>query len=135
MKNFITIAVLCVASLCYGQDDRGKKEHAAVNVPAVKTENSRGATKIIHDVPSTDSVVAPPCDTCYECHITFDNYTGYAIDIYIDGNYKGWVEPWGKGEVWGHPGFTWYAESAGGGYSWTNNMDCCAYEWWVNLRY
>ena len=38
--------------------------------------------------------------------IIVDNYTGYSIDIYVDGNYRGSVGPYDKRVTWAVPGNT-----------------------------
>jgi hypothetical protein len=35
----------------------------------------------------------------FDCWVTADNYTGWWIDIFVDGTYRGQVSPWGRGTV------------------------------------
>ena len=133
--------MLLVAVLSFGfanaQNGNGKKEHVIKDVKATKMTGERGAGKIKNGIPTTDVIVAEPTNrgAGSYCYLTFDNYTGYSINVYVDGNYKGWIEPWGKGDVTVYGGWTsWYCESSGGGYYWENSGDCFS-DWYVNLRY
>ncbi len=131
--------MLLIAVLSFGfanAQTNGKREHVIKDVKATKMVpgSTRGSTKA---KPTTDVIVEAPTNrgSGSYCYLTFDNYTGYNIDIWVDGNYKGWVEAWGKGDVTVYGGYTsWYAESAGGGYSWSNSGDCFS-DWYINLRY
>ena len=38
--------------------------------------------------------------------IIVDNYTGYSIDIYVDGSYRGTIAPYDKKVTWAVPGNT-----------------------------
>jgi hypothetical protein len=38
--------------------------------------------------------------------IVVDNYTGYSIDIYVDGSYRGTIAPYDKKVTWAVPGTT-----------------------------
>lgn len=133
------IFMLLVAALSFGvanAQDGGKKEHVIKDVKATKMAGARGKDKIKNDVPTTD-VAAPKAaerGSASECHLTFDNYTGYWVKVYVDGNFKGYVEPWKTGEVYVYGGWTsWYCETAGGTLYWENSGDCYS-DWWVNLR-
>ena len=44
--------------------------------------------------------------------VVVDNWTGYYIDIYVNGNYRGSVSPWDKRVTWAIPGTnTLYAKA------------------------
>lgn len=44
--------------------------------------------------------------------VVIDNWTGYYIDIYVNGNYRGTVSPWDKKVTWAIPGTnTLYAKA------------------------
>lgn len=137
MKKHLFMLLIAVLSFGVANAQSGaKKEHVIKDVKATKMAGARGKDKIKTDVPTTDVAAPKPAErgSVSECHLTFDNYTGYWIKIYVDGNFKGYVEPWGTGEVWVYGGWTsWYAESAGGTYYWENSGDCYS-DWWVNLR-
>lgn len=36
--------------------------------------------------------------------VVIDNWTGYYVDIYVNGNYRGTVAPWDKKVTWAIPG-------------------------------
>lgn len=36
--------------------------------------------------------------------VIIDNWTGYYLDIYVNGNYRGTVSPWDKKTTWAIPG-------------------------------
>ena len=118
----------------------GKREHIVKDAKASIVTDSAASNKINSVIPSTDVIVEEPANrgSGSYCTVVFDNYTGYAINVYIvdvDTIYKGWIEPWGKGEISYPGGWTsWYCESAGGGCFWTNGGDCFS-DWYVNLRY
>lgn len=38
--------------------------------------------------------------------IIIDNWTPWYIDIYVDGEFRGFVEPWDEGTTWAIPGNT-----------------------------
>jgi hypothetical protein len=38
--------------------------------------------------------------------IVVDNYTGYSVDIYVDGDYRGTIAPYDKKVTWAVPGNT-----------------------------
>ena len=45
-------------------------------------------------------------------NVVVDNWTGYYIDIYVNGNYRGTVSPWDKRVTWAIPGTnTLYAKA------------------------
>lgn len=78
-----------------------KKEHVVKDVVATKIAGERGNDKIKSDIPVTD-VAAPTndgCGGCYDCTLVFDNYTGYWVNVYVNGVFKGVIEPWGTGIV------------------------------------
>ena len=60
-----------------------------------------------------------------ECEIIFDNYTGYYIEVYIDGIYKGTVGEWGTLYVTARGGYTKiYALTTGGTKEWKAEGNC-----------
>lgn len=60
-----------------------------------------------------------------ECEIIFDNYTGYFIEVYIDGIYKGTVGEWGTLYVTVRGGYTKiYALTTGGTKEWNAEGNC-----------
>ena len=90
------------------------------DVVASKSGNSRG---IKYERPTTDVETPEPAKSRGSlCCVNFDNYTGYYVDIWVDGVYQGRVSPWKEGTVCVSAGYTtWYAESAGGTYKWNSD--------------
>ena len=71
------------------------------------------------------------------CDVTIDNWTGYSIDIYIDGSYRGTIAPYDKRVTWAIPGTTkLYAESTGTTYYWGPYTFGCdySYTWKLTLQ-
>lgn len=60
-----------------------------------------------------------------ECEIIFDNYTGYYIEVYVDGIYKGTVGEWGTLYVTVRGGYTKiYALTTGATKEWKAEGNC-----------
>ena len=72
------------------------------------------------------------------CDVVVDNYTNLYVKIWIDGNYKGIVEPYGKRTVYAVPGKTKMycrADFDDGSYSyWGPDYFDCDYEFTIKLR-
>jgi hypothetical protein len=59
------------------------------------------------------------------CTIQFDNWTGYYINIWVDGYYQGQLAPWSEGYVDVIAGWTKvYCETSGGTYYWSSEGSC-----------
>lgn len=62
------------------------------------------------------------------CYVWFDNYTGYYVDIWVEGYYQGRLAPYATSvriDVWTPGDWTkWTAKTAGGTYYWTNSSYC-----------
>ena len=70
------------------------------------------------------------------CDITIDNWTGYSIDVYIDGSYKGTIAPYDKRVTWAIPGTVkLYGEASGTTLYWgTTTVDCdYSYTWKLTM--
>lgn len=76
-------------------------------------------------LPTTD-VAAPKPDTrAALCCLNFDNWTGYTLYVWVDGNYKGTVSSWDEGRVCVGDGWTtYYVRTAGGTYEWEGSGNC-----------
>lgn len=60
-----------------------------------------------------------------DCEIIFDNYTGYFVEVYIDGVYKGTIGDWGTLYVTIPGGYTQvYCISTGGSKEWKVEGNC-----------
>lgn len=62
------------------------------------------------------------------CYVWFDNPTGYYVDVWVEDIYQGRLAPYTTSvriNVWTPGDWTkWYAQTAGGTYSWSNNSYC-----------
>lgn len=132
--------VLLIAALSFGfaqAQTTEKKEHVIRDVKSQPVSAERGASKIVKDVPTTDVPVPQPdvCVNCNACNFTFDNWTGYWIKVYVDGQFKGYLEPWGSGTAFvrENSNGTWYCETAGGTLCW-EGKNYCGLDEQINLR-
>lgn len=120
MIPFLVVAglLLLTSTSSYAQ----KKITRTLNAKTV--EASRGAnTQIKSDAPTTD--VAEPKARGASCNIYFSNYTGYYVNIYVDGYYRGQLSPWGGGTVVVASGYTSiYCITAGKTLEWSDAGNC-----------
>ena len=103
------------------------QKKVVVKVTSQAVEASRGTNSNIKSgAPTTDVQETQSRGTCM---IDFTNYTGYYINIYVDGYYKGQLSPYGKGTVYVGDGYTTiYGLSAGGTVEWpTKGGNCSGY--------
>lgn len=105
----------------FGQD--AQKKQTVKEVKASKVEKSRGTNPNIKSgAPATDKAVEKQRGNC---NIYFDNYTGYVVNVYVDGYFKGTVDAWGGGWVTVGSGYTTvYCQTTGGTYEWAATGDC-----------
>jgi len=99
-----------------------KKVSRTVNAKSV--DASRGSNpNIKSEAPSTDE--AQPKARGAACSIYFSNYTGYYVNIYVDGYYRGQLSPWGGGTVVVGDGYTSiYCITAGRTLEWSDAGNC-----------
>ncbi|MFN5169080.1 MAG: hypothetical protein ACK5DD_05615 [Cyclobacteriaceae bacterium] len=106
------------------------ESYAQKEITASKVEKSRGASQ--RALPDDSKPTVKPDKSRGSCCLEFDNYTGYYIDVWVDNAYRGRVAPWDLGSICVGNGYTtWYAETAGGTYSWSDSGQCNS----VNLSY
>lgn len=136
MKKYLVMICLTVFAVTFASAQGAKKPMIVQDAKQQKADaKSRGAM-IKKDKPTTD--VVTPASTARGtgdyCTITFDNYTGYWVNIYVDGNYKGDVEPYGVGDVTVYGGYTtYYCVTAGGTYYWQGDGNCDG-DYHINMR-
>jgi hypothetical protein len=115
---FLVLMAFLVAQVGFAQKAQVVKE-----VKAAKVEKSRGANPNI-------KMGAPTVDKAKEkqrgdCAIKFDNWTGFVVDVYVDGDYQGTVGAWGSGWVTVGEGYTTiYCITRGGTYEWSAAGNC-----------
>lgn len=127
MKKILLVTVLFFG-ICFSSfaQQKAKKE---VKISAKKVEKTRGSNPNIKkdfDCNALDVAVAKPAKSRGDlCEIKFDNYTGFNVKVYVDGEFKGWVYPWEDGDVSVYGGFTTiYCITAGGSLEWSAEGNC-----------
>ncbi len=79
------------------------------------------------NTPSTDEV-RPNTKKRGSCSLALDNYTGYFVDVWVEDQYQGRLEPYARSvkiNVWTPGNYThWYAKTAGGTYYWSSDSQC-----------
>ena len=125
---FSLCLVLCLTNAVNVNAQTAKKASKSVVLKSQKVENSRGENPNIKTTaPTTDKKVDKSRGDL--CQINFDNYTGYYVNVYVDGNYQGQVGPYGSGNVYVVDGSytTIYCQTAGGTYYWSTSGTCDYY--------
>lgn len=103
------------------------KPRKDVTVEGQAVTKTRGANpNIKNDEPTIDKPVPRPAATRGAlCKVHFDNYTGYYIKIYVDGDFKGTLAPWDDGWVTVYSGYTRiYCITTGGSREWKASGNC-----------
>lgn len=142
MKKIIVLTLFLFAGFLFytanAQDT--KKETKTIEVASADIEATRGASPhITTPKPACerpDDKVAPKPETTSRgsyCQVIIDNWTGYAIDIYVDGDWAGTVAAWSDGYTWAIPGRTkLYGESVGLTKYWgPSYVDCDSKSTWT----
>ena len=100
-----------------------------VKITQKKVDASRGANpNVKSEAPTTDKPEPKARGGgAGTCKILFTNYTGYFINIYVDGYYKGQIAPYNSGTVYVGDGYTSiYGLSAGGTMEWPTQAGNCS---------
>ncbi len=112
--------VAAVSNVTYAQAKKKKK----VELKSKTVEANRGENPNIKSGPPTEDNEEKKSRAA-ACTVYFDNYTGLYINVYVDGNYKGQLSPYGSGTVSVGDGYTTiYCVSAGGTREWNASGDC-----------
>jgi len=110
-----------------------QKEKKIVDLTATKMKKSRGDKdpNIIQDfVFNAPDIAVPKPEKSRgsTCTVNTVNKTGYTVYVYIDGYYKGYVNPWSQGAVTVGSGYTTvYVKTSGGTYYWKDKGNCDFY--------
>ncbi|MEZ0609427.1 hypothetical protein ACAW74_12965 [Fibrella sp. WM1] len=126
-KNLLLLVCLLLTLTTTVSFAQTKKATKKVEVEGKKVARARGANPNIKmDEPTVDKPVPQPAKSRgAACSIHFDNRTGLYIRLYVDGNYKGTMEPWGDRYVTVGDGYTTiYCVSTGGSREWNASGDC-----------
>ncbi len=119
MKKHLLLAILITAGAgfsAYAQTAKPKLKKETVTSSPVSTPDDKVATL---QRPTNDkNNPAPPTSSRGDVYganysdVVIDNWTGYYIDIYVNGNYRGTVSPYDKRVTWAIPGTnTLYAKA------------------------
>ena len=141
-KLFITACVAATMTLAvtpaFAQTKAKKKQ--TIEAKAMTQENDVVA-KLMRPTNNADAPVPNKRGDRYGANfsdIIVDNYTGWYIDIYIDGEFRGTLSPWDKRVTWSIPGSTTlYAKATfdDGSYRyWGPTSAQTGYEYQWNLR-
>lgn len=110
--------LLAFSSTGFSQKKIEKKIHPRT-VDATRGSNPN----IKSEAPETD--IAEPGSRGASCKVSFANYTGYYVNIYVDGYYRGQLSPWGGGTVMVNAGYTSiYCITAGKTQEWSDAGTC-----------
>ncbi len=138
MKKILIFALvtLFVASV----SAQGQKQKKVIETKGVKIEATRGAdANIKTEKPVGEVIIAKDRGPVYGdnyCDVNLENHSGYYIDIYIDGSYRGTIGPWEAKVSWAIPGkTTLYGKSTGGTVSWGPQQVDCGYIYTWGLYY
>lgn len=115
-KQLLGILIAGCMLLAFSNTTSAQKK-VTVKVQSQKVEANRGSNpNVKSEAPTTDE---PESKSRGTCMIEFHNYTGYYINLYVDGYYKGQMSPYGKSIVSVGNGYTTiYGISAGGTVEW-----------------
>ncbi len=117
MKKQILFASLLVMGFGIAANAQPKPlKHETINSKAVVTPDAKaGALK---PATNTKGKPAAPTSTRGDVYgadysdVVIDNWTGYYIDVYVNGNYRGSISPYDKKVTWAIPGTnTLYAKA------------------------
>ncbi len=136
MKKYLVMICLTVFAVTFASAQGAKKPLIVQDSKQQKMDPKKRGAVIKTDVPTTDVAAPAPANrgATENCTMTFDNYTGYWVKVYVDGNFQGYVEPYGVGDVTVYGGYTtYYCETAGGTYYWSGEGNCEG-EYHYNLK-
>jgi hypothetical protein len=133
MKKTLLLAVIFTAATLFNVSNAfaQQKDKKVIDVKSAKVEKSRGENSNIKQARPTTDVAAPQPEKSRgeDCTIGFDNYTGYYIDVYVDGIYRGTMAPWeNERRLYLYSGYkSIYCITAGLEYEWKASGTCDGY--------
>lgn len=138
MKKILIFALLTL--FVAGVSAQTQKQTKLIETKGILFEKQRGADPNIKtEKPSGDVVVPKERGPVYGdnyCDVNLENHSGYSIDIYIDGDYRGTIGPWENRVSWAIPGKTiLYGKSIGGTVYWGPQQVDCGYIYTWRLWY
>ena len=118
MKKLLPVLVLAIAFIALAD-----QLTAQTVIMGEKFVKSRGEAEYV--IPSTDIAIDKPVLSRGGCVVKLDNWTGYYIDIWIDKNYKGRLNPWASNQLILPKNYTEvYCKSMGNLYHWKAEGEC-----------
>lgn len=91
---------------------------------ATRVVKSRGAESE-YVIPEGDFAIDRPVLSRGGCVVKLDNWTGYYVDIWVDKNYKGRLNPWENSQMIMPSGFNEiYCRTMGESYQWMAGGEC-----------
>lgn len=125
MKRSLLIAAIAMFAMSTTSTSaNAQKAKKQVTVKSRAVDKSRGANPNIKgEMPTDDQKASKSRSTCY---VTFNNYTGYYVKMYVNGYYMGTLYPYAKNYTVSAPdGYTTvYCITAGGTRDWAADGEC-----------
>lgn len=123
-----------IACMFLGNKAIAQKVNTAALKATIALKSKGSNPKIIVDIPTTDAHPVPKSRGTTTT-INFDNYTGLFVKMYVDGNYKGTIDAWGKATITVKSGYTSvYLVSVGGTREWNASPGNTSAVWNYTLR-
>ena len=125
MRKVILISAVLFAFIFMVQSNVYAQMNAPTKKVTVKATQGSGGQNVTQ--PTDDKPREKSKKRGY-CYVWFDNPTGYYVDVWVEDIYQGRLPPYSTSvriDVWTPGDWTkWYAQTAGGTYSWSNNSSC-----------
>ena len=119
---FIAIAIFTMVAI---QTEANAQAAPAKKVNVIGSETN--TTGVEMSLPAEDKKLEKQKDRG-SCDVWFDNFTGYYVDIWVEGYYQGRLSPYATSvriDVWTPGNWTkWTAQTAGKTYYWSNDSYC-----------
>ena len=117
MKKFIIAIVFLFISVC---------SFSQQILTATKVAKSRGAvSEYVLPNSTEETPIDRPVLSRGGCVVKLDNWTGYYVDIWVDKNYKGRLNPWENSQMIMPNGFNEiYCRTMGESYQWVSGGEC-----------
>lgn len=116
---FLIVAVIGL-SLAFSTTAKAQTQRKKVAVTAQEVKEKK-------DMPGPESGQRQKKTRGY-CYAYFDNFTGYYVDIWVEGIYQGRLSPYATSvriDVWVPGNWTkWYAETTDKSLYWSNSSYC-----------
>ncbi|MDF2382822.1 hypothetical protein JMG10_15170 [Nostoc ellipsosporum NOK] len=124
MKRVTLAAMIAIFSMAFFATTASAQERPVVEVKGKAAAASRGNNPNIKSKrPTVDKEETK--DRSAACDIYFSNYTGYYVDVYVAGYYRGTMAPYGYltvGTSLASPAV--YCVTSGGKYEWNFVHNC-----------